>query len=143
MAESDVTGTGAEDGEGSGGGQFIRVARSGQVPDGWVRRFFAGDVELCVARLRGRAYATTNYCSHLDCLLSAGKLVDDGIGCSCHGSVFDLETGEPVYPPATEPISTFPVREADGQIFVCIAPGDAAKAGPHRRPRVAGPGAGP
>lgn len=138
-----MTGSSAEDGQGSDGGQFIRVARSGQVPDGWVRRFFAGDVELCVARLRGKVYATTNYCSHLDCMLSAGKLVDDGIGCSCHGSVFDLETGQPVYPPATEPISTFPVRETGGEIFICIAPGDAAKAGPRRRRRVAGPGAAP
>lgn len=135
-----MTGDGVADGQASDGRQFIRVARSGQVPDGWVRRFFAGDVELCVARMSGKVYATTNYCSHLDCMLSAGKLVDDGIGCSCHGSVFDLETGEPVYPPATEPIHTFPVRETGGEIFVGIAPGDAAKAGPHRRSRVAGPG---
>ncbi len=141
MAESDKAGSDAPDGQAGGGREFIRVARSGQVPEGWVRRFYAGEVELCVARLRGKVYATTNYCSHLDCLLSAGKLVDDGIGCSCHGSVFDLETGEAVYPPATEPIRTFPVQETSGEIFVGIAPGDAGRSGPRRRPRVAGPGA--
>ena len=68
----------------------------------------------------GKAYATSNYCTHLDCLLSSGKLVDDGIGCSCHGSVFDLETGEPICPPATEPIKTYPVQERDGEIFVGV-----------------------
>lgn len=114
--------------------EFVRVARSGQVPDGWVRRFFAKEVELCVARFRGRVYATTNYCTHLDCLLSAGKLVDDGIGCSCHGSVFDLETGEAIYPPATKPIKTFPVREEDGEILVGITAEDIAADGPRRRP---------
>ena len=83
---------------------FVRVARSGQVPEGIVRRFYSGDHEFAVARLNGKAYATSNYCTHLDCLLSSGKLVDDGIRCSCHGSVFDLESGDPIYPPATEPI---------------------------------------
>ena len=109
------------------------VARSGQVPDGWVRRFYADKLEMCVARLRGTVYATSNYCTHLDCLLSSGKLVDDGIGCSCHGSVFDLETGEAIYPPATEPIRTYPVREEDGAIYVKVTDEDIAAGGPRRR----------
>jgi 3-phenylpropionate/trans-cinnamate dioxygenase ferredoxin component len=112
---------------------FVRVARSGQVPNGWVRRFYAREVELCVARFHGKVYATSNYCTHLDCLLSSGKLVDDGIGCSCHGSVFDLETGEAIYPPATKSIKTFPVREVDGEILVGITAEDIATAGARRR----------
>lgn len=103
------------------------------MPEGYVRRFFAGDVELAVARLNGTAYATSNYCTHLDCLLSSGKLVDDGIGCSCHGSVFDLETGEAVCPPATRPIKTFPVREENGEIYVGVAAADAEVSGAQRR----------
>jgi 3-phenylpropionate/trans-cinnamate dioxygenase ferredoxin subunit len=112
---------------------FIRIARSGQVPEGYVRRFFANGLEMCVARLNGRAYATSNYCTHLDCLLSSGKLVDDGIGCSCHGSVFDLESGEAIYPPATEAIRTYPVQESDGEISVGISAEDVRVGGPRRR----------
>jgi 3-phenylpropionate/trans-cinnamate dioxygenase ferredoxin component len=112
---------------------YVRVARSGQIPDGYVRRFYAKDVEMCIARFNGNAYATSNYCTHLDCLLSSGKLVDDGIGCSCHGSVFDLATGEAIYPPATEPIRTYPVREADGEVFVGLNEADIASGGPRRR----------
>lgn len=114
--------------------EFKRVARSGQVPEGVVRRFYADEYEFAVARLNGKAYATSNYCTHLDCLLSSGKLVDDGIGCSCHGSAFDLETGEPICPPATEPIKTYPVQERDGEIFVGVEPGDVPE-GPRRRAR--------
>ena len=62
------------------------------------------------------------------------ELRDDGIGCSCHGSAFDLETGEPISPPATEPIKTFPCQERDGEIFVGVSPGE-APAGPTRRAR--------
>lgn len=110
-----------------------RVARAGQVPEGQARRFYADTLELCVSRLNGTAYATSNYCTHLDCLLSSGKLVDDGIGCSCHGSVFDLETGEAIYPPATVPIRTYPVREENGEIFVGLTATDIAEGGPRRR----------
>lgn len=104
---------------------FVRVARSGQVPEGVVRRFFVDDVELAVARSEGVAYAMSNYCTHLDCLLSSGKATEDGLLCSCHGSVFDYASGEPLAPPATRPIRTYPVKEEDGEIFVAL-PADAA-----------------
>ena len=112
---------------------WVRVARSGQVPEGYVRRFFADGVELAVARLDGSVYATSNYCTHLDCLLSSGKLQDDGIRCSCHNSVFDLETGAPIQPPATEAIRTYPVREEDGQVLVGLSERDVLEGGPRRR----------
>jgi 3-phenylpropionate/trans-cinnamate dioxygenase ferredoxin component len=117
--------------------EFVRICRTGQVPEGYVRRFYAesqhGTLELCLARLDGRAYATSNYCTHLDCLLSSGKLQDDGIRCSCHNSVFELEHGQPVQPPATEPIATYPVREEDGQVFVGVTAQDVQEGGPRRR----------
>ncbi|MCF7552977.1 MULTISPECIES: Rieske 2Fe-2S domain-containing protein [Pseudonocardia] len=100
--------------------EFHKIARSGQIPDGVVRRFFAGDVEVALSRQDGEIHATSNYCSHLDCLLSSGKVTDEGLLCSCHGSVFDYASGEPLCPPATRPIVIFPVREEDGHIHVGI-----------------------
>lgn len=105
---------------------YQRVARSGQVPDGLVRRFYVGEVEIAVARWAGRVYAMSNYCTHLDCLLSSGSATEDGLLCSCHGSVFDYETGEPITPPATRPIRVHAVKEEEGQILVRLAPGAAA-----------------
>jgi 3-phenylpropionate/trans-cinnamate dioxygenase ferredoxin subunit len=112
--------------------EFHDIARSGQIPEGVVRRMFVGDVEIAVSRRGGRVHATSNYCSHLDCLLSSGKVTDDGLLCSCHGSVFDYETGEPLSPPATRPITVFPVREEDGRIWVGVDD-DLAKAAMRRR----------
>ncbi|ALE82842.1 (2Fe-2S)-binding protein [Pseudonocardia sp. HH130629-09] len=99
---------------------FHKIARSGQVPEGVVRRFFAGEVEVAVSRSEGEVHATSNYCSHLDCLLSSGKVTDEGLLCSCHGSVFDYTSGEPLCPPATRPITVFPVREEEGHIWVGV-----------------------
>lgn len=112
---------------------FHRVARSGQVPEGYIRRFYVGDLECAVARLQGKVHATSNYCTHLDCLLSSGKIIDDGIRCSCHGSVFDLDTGDPIYPPATVPIQVYPVREEDGEVYVGVSEADVVSGGPRRR----------
>ncbi|NLU71325.1 Rieske 2Fe-2S domain-containing protein [Streptomyces sp. HNM0575] len=109
----------------------MRVARSGQVPEGVVRRFFAGDVELAVARHEGTVHVSSNYCTHLDCLLSSGKVTQDGLLCSCHGSVFDFATGEPLSPPATRPIRIHPSKEENGEILVALAPDEPA----HRRRR--------
>lgn len=38
--------------------------------------------------------------------------------CQCHGSVFDLSTGEAIGPPATEPVSVYRVRVEDDEIQV-------------------------
>ncbi|TXK42351.1 Rieske 2Fe-2S domain-containing protein [Nonomuraea sp. C10] len=117
--------------------EYRRVARSGQVPDGLVRRFFVDEVEVAVARWDGRVHAMSNYCTHLDCLLSSGRATEEGLLCSCHGSVFDYESGEPILPPATQPIRVYPVREENGEIFVLL-PGDAKEQdGPRRRRQAA------
>lgn len=115
---------------------YVRVARSGQIPDKTVRRFFVNDVELAVARWEGVIHITSNYCTHLDCLLSSGKVTDDGLLCSCHGSVFDFESGEPLVPPATKPIRLYSSYEEDGEIYVGLDPEAAADEGPRRRKRV-------
>ncbi len=101
-------------------GTFIRAARSGQVPEGIVRRFVVGGTEIAIARSGGKAYALHNLCTHLACHLASGKVDRGGLTCLCHGSVFDLATGEPINPPASRPVRTYRVREADGQIFVSL-----------------------
>jgi nitrite reductase/ring-hydroxylating ferredoxin subunit len=65
-------------------------------------------------------YALDNYCTHLACHLSSGKVDGGGMVCLCHGSIFDLATGEPINPPATRPVKSYPAREEDGQIYVAL-----------------------
>lgn len=101
-------------------GDYHRAARSGQVREGSVRRFLVQGVEIAIARLNGRAYALHNLCTHLACHLSSGRVESSGLTCLCHGSIFDLATGEPINPPATRPVKTYSVRESDGHIYVAI-----------------------
>ncbi len=100
---------------------FTRIARSGQVTEGLARRFAVDGLEIAVARSNGKVYALHNLCTHLACHLASGKVEGKGLTCLCHGSIFDLETGVPINPPATRPVRIFPVKELDGQIYVKVA----------------------
>jgi Rieske Fe-S protein len=41
-------------------------------------------------------------CTHQGCNV---RPTEDGLACPCHGSAFDLRTGEAVHGPATEPLA--------------------------------------
>ena len=49
---------------------------------------------VAVARAGGRLYAFDDTCTHEECPLSDGRLTADEVECPCHGSIFDLRTGE-------------------------------------------------
>lgn len=100
-------------------GEFVTVARSDEVAEGSATAFVVGDEEVAVARVDGDLFAFSDICTHRACNLSMGGEIDGtSIECECHGSMFSMETGEVLSPPATEALATFPVREVDGQIQV-------------------------
>ena len=100
--------------------EFIRVATLGEVPDGELRAFETPGGRIAVAHSENRLFALSDACTHAGCSLADGELDDrdETVGCATDGSVFDLETGEPVEGPAADPIAIFPVREVDGWIEV-------------------------
>jgi 3-phenylpropionate/trans-cinnamate dioxygenase ferredoxin subunit len=70
-------------------------------------------VAVAIVRQGDDFYAIYDECSHAAIPLSEGEVEDGEIECWLHGSRFDLRTGKPSGPPATEPVPTYPVR-ADG-----------------------------
>ena len=84
--------------------------------DGDVRDARVGGTYVALARADGQWYAFSDECSHEECILSEGDLEGTAIVCDCHGSQFDVRTGEVLTGPATEPIATYPVRIVDGRI---------------------------
>ena len=67
-----------------------------------------------------RIFAVSNICSHAEEALDCGRLKRGWISCPVHGARFDLETGEPLNPPATQPIATYDVRISGDRIEVAI-----------------------
>ena len=77
-------------------------------------------VPVCLARSHGEVTAFLDECSHAEVALSDGDVQDGTIECWLHGSRFDLRTGKPIGPPATEAVTTFPVRIDGGDVYIAV-----------------------
>jgi 3-phenylpropionate/trans-cinnamate dioxygenase ferredoxin component len=99
--------------------EFVTVGDASEVPEGEAKAFDVNGAEVAVARVEGSLYAFSDICTHRHCnLASGGELDGYELECECHGSVFDIRTGQVDNPPATESLETFEVREVDGQIQI-------------------------
>ena len=98
---------------------FVTVAKTEELPEGSATAFSVGGREVAVARVGGKLFAFDDICSHRKCNLAmGGEIEGTTITCECHGSIFEMSDGSVLEGPATDPIATFEVTEADGQIGV-------------------------
>lgn len=102
--------------------RFIEVARAEDVPPGRVIEVEAEGEWLAVANVGGDVFVVDAECTHMTAPLSEGEVDESActLECPLHGSVFDLRTGEPRQPPATEAVRTYEVRVEDGAIKVDV-----------------------
>ncbi|HEX3789472.1 MAG TPA: non-heme iron oxygenase ferredoxin subunit [Pseudonocardiaceae bacterium] len=77
-----------------------------------------GDTPVVLVRQGETVHALRDECSHAELALSDGEVTGKGIECFLHGSCFDLRTGAPSSPPATEPVDVFAVSVVDGDVHV-------------------------
>jgi 3-phenylpropionate/trans-cinnamate dioxygenase ferredoxin subunit len=101
---------------------FQRVCSLSEVPDPGAIRIELDDIDIAVVRFEGQVYAIQDQCSHAEVPLSEGDVEEfkgsPTIECWLHGSCFDLRTGEPTNPPATEPVPVFAVRVEGEDVYV-------------------------
>ena len=94
------------------------------VPDGTMKMAWVdGTDQVLVVHTNGRLYAMQGICSHEYFELDKGFLTAGTLTCALHLSRFDLETGEPLDPPAELPLATYPVVVEDGRILIEVADG--------------------
>jgi 3-phenylpropionate/trans-cinnamate dioxygenase ferredoxin subunit len=68
-------------------------------------------------------HAMQGICSHEYFELDKGFITGDSITCALHLSRFDLETGEPLDPPAELPLAIYPLTVEDGWIVLELPDG--------------------
>ena len=100
--------------------EFQTVGKASEIADGEVRAFDVGDRAVAVAQSAGNWYAFDDTCTHLGCSLADGEVDGTMIICSCHGSEFDMESGEVIQGPATDPVDTFDVQVEGDDIQVAV-----------------------
>ena len=99
-------------------GNWIKACNTDKVGSGEIFGFDCDDKKILLANLNGKIYATDRICTHAYADLSTGILSEEGIRCPLHLSVFDLETGKPLNPPAEEPLRTYNVKIDKNEVFV-------------------------
>jgi 3-phenylpropionate/trans-cinnamate dioxygenase ferredoxin subunit len=99
------------------------IGRAADIPEGEARKFVVDGREIAVINLGGGEFrAIGDLCSHAEAYLHEGEVdVDDRtIECPRHGSVFNVDTGEPESLPATSLVPTYPLTIDDDEIKVEI-----------------------
>ena len=79
--------------------------------------------DILLVNLNGNIRATQGVCSHEYFELDKGFLTGGSLTCALHLSRFDLETGEPLDPPAEVPLALYPVAIEDGRIVLELPDG--------------------
>jgi 3-phenylpropionate/trans-cinnamate dioxygenase ferredoxin subunit len=76
------------------------------------------ETRITLANVAGTIFAIDDTCTHRGCSLGDGKLDGSTVQCACHGSRFDVTTGEVVRGPAEDPVRSYPVHVANGEVQV-------------------------
>jgi 3-phenylpropionate/trans-cinnamate dioxygenase ferredoxin component len=95
-----------------------------EVPDGTMKMAWVdGTDQVLVVNTNGRLDAMQGICSHEYFELDKGFLTAGTLTCALHLSRFDIETGEPLDPPAELPLAVYPVVVEDGRILIEVPDG--------------------
>ena len=90
--------------------EWIGVAAAADIGEEAALSVEVESVPVCLVRTRGQLSAVLDECSHGQVPLSEGDVHDGLVECFIHGSCFDLSTGKPTGPPATQPVPVYRVR---------------------------------
>jgi 3-phenylpropionate/trans-cinnamate dioxygenase ferredoxin component len=99
---------------------FVKVCALADVPDEGSLAVEVEDTPVAVVRIGDDVFALRDVCSHAEVALSEGDVYDHTIECWLHGSCFDVRTGKPTNPPATAPVSTYPVKIEGDDVYVSL-----------------------
>ena len=98
--------------------EWVTVARTEEIAESEMVGVTVDCTELLVANVGGEYRSIGDVCTHEECSLAEGEIEEGTVVCACHGSVFDLGTGEVVEPPAMEAEPVYQVRVEGDEIQV-------------------------
>ncbi|MCD6021468.1 MAG: benzene 1,2-dioxygenase, ferredoxin protein [Actinomycetia bacterium] len=101
---------------------WIEVALEANLIDRKPTRVMFGDEPVLLLEASADVFAIGNQCTHQGAGLDKGVVRIAGsvrtVTCPAHGSMFNLETGKPMRPPATKSVPVYDVRIEDGRVYI-------------------------
>jgi nitrite reductase/ring-hydroxylating ferredoxin subunit len=99
---------------------FVTVASLDDLDTKELAAFELEGGRIAVANVGGILYAFDDACPHRQCSLGEGELHGAVVTCPCHGSQFEVTSGERLRGPAVRGIRSYPVRLEDGVLAVAL-----------------------
>ena len=99
---------------------YTRACSFSELADSTPVKVDVDGLDLAVVRHGDEVFAIEDECSHAAVALSEGDVEDCTLECFLHGSRFDLRTGKPTGPPATEPVPVFAVKIDGDDVLIDI-----------------------
>lgn len=97
---------------------WVAIANAGELAEGQMKPVVVEGRRLLLCQSQGESFVVDERCSHEDYSLYLGCVREGRIKCSLHGSWFDLRTGQALEQPAHHPLGTYPVKVAEGKLWV-------------------------
>ena len=98
--------------------EFFNVASANDLKQNEMKAVNVEGHPVLLVNLEGTYYAIGNVCTHMACPLSKGTLKGENVECVCHGSLFNLKSGDVVRGPASKAERRYNVKVEKGQIMV-------------------------
>ena len=99
-------------------GELRLIEGAHDVGEGELAGFNVGGERIAVANVNGTLHAFDDSCTHLGCSLADGDLEGTVVTCPCHGSRFDVTTGDVLRGPARAPVRSYALRVANQALQV-------------------------
>ena len=96
----------------------VRAAPLEEVPPGQPKLVELDGVRVVLARVGDAVYACGDMCAHRGGALSEGKLSGVKLACPLHGWIYDVRTGQCLFPGHGAAVPRYRVRVGAGSIFV-------------------------
>ena len=97
---------------------LIRIENAKDIRSGEMRVFDVARTKVNIASVDGQLHAFDDTCTHKACSLAKGKLDGTTVTCPCHGSQFDVTTGEVRRGPAQQPVRSRLVQREGESLLV-------------------------
>lgn len=95
-----------------------KVAKKNDIASGSMKQVRVNGQAILLANIDDEFFAIGDTCTHAECSLSTGFMDGSAVYCPCHGSQFDVTTGEVLSPPAPSPEPTYNVKIEGNDVLV-------------------------
>jgi nitrite reductase/ring-hydroxylating ferredoxin subunit len=96
----------------------VRVVKLADIAVGEPMRIELDGSAIVLTRVGEQVFACGDTCAHKGGPLSGGKLTGTRLACPWHGWMYDVRTGECVFPGRGARVPTYPVRVEADEVFV-------------------------